>query len=241
MARESTQLCSAPPRAVRFFLLLAALGAPAAPGAGTVTETGHVPWLAVGESPQGRLYHHQIDGSSIPEALIETRFDAPPECVYALVTDYGHFAQFIPDVAESRVLLQAGDTRWVFHRLHFGGPVADRVYVIEISDAASRPRMDYYRVDWKLSDRNFPGVYDGAGVVPRSFSGFWELRPVEGGRGTEARYAVHSDPGGFIPAWLVVKMTDRYIPQVIAAVRRRLAGTGRDEKPCPARRDPPVR
>jgi hypothetical protein len=44
------------------------------------------------------------------------------------------------------------------------------------------------------------------------------LCPLENGLATEARYAVHSDPGRFIPDWLVVKMTDRYIQQVIAAV-----------------------
>jgi hypothetical protein len=33
---------------------------------------------------------------------------------------------------------------------------------------------------------------------------------------------VHSDPGGIIPDWLVTRMTDRYIQEVIMALRRRL-------------------
>jgi hypothetical protein len=32
-------------------------------------------------------------------------------------------------------------------------------------------------------------------------------------------------PGGFVPDWLAVKMTDRYIQQVIAAVAQRLGQT----------------
>jgi len=206
-------------------LLVAPGGGVAALIAGTATETGNAPWQAVDDSRQGQIYHRAVTGSSLPEAMIVARFTAPPARVHALVTDYGHFAEFIPDVAESRVLLQTGARQWVFHHLHFAGPVADRAYVIESTDAASRPQEHYYRVDWALSSRDFPGINYTAWIRPRAFSGFWDLRPVENGLATEARYAVRSDPGGFIPDWLVVKMTDRYIQQVIAAVAQRLGQT----------------
>jgi hypothetical protein len=211
--------------AARLCLLLAVPGLPAAAVAGTVTETGHAAWQAVIDSPQGQIYHRAVAGSTLPETMILTRFAASPARVHALVTDYGHFAQFIPNLVESRVLLHTGDRQWVFHHLHFAGPVADRAYVIESSDAASRSQENYYRVDWQLSGRDFPGIDESAGITPRAFTGFWDLRPVENGLATEARYAVYSDPGGLIPDWLVASMTDRYIQQVIAAVRRRLGQT----------------
>lgn len=211
---------------VLIILLLTSFILPAAGLIDTVTESGHASWQAVGDTPRGHLYHRAVAGSSLPEAMIVTRFAATPARVHALVTDYERFAEFIPNVVESRVLLQTGVRQWVFHHLHFAGPVTDRVYVIESSDAASRPQAHYFRVEWSLSERDFPGTKGSAGVRPRSFSGFWELRPLEGGLATEAHYAVHSDPGGFIPGWLVVKMTDRYIQQVIAAVRARLLETG---------------
>ena len=211
--------------AVSLCLLLTVPGSPAASIAGTSAETADASWQAVGGGRQGQIYHRAVTGSSLPEAMIVARFAAPPARVHALVTDYGHFAEFIPDVAESRVLSQSGDRQWVFHHLHFAGPVADRAYVIESTDAASRPQEHYYRVDWALSSRDFPGINYTTWIRPRAFSGFWDLRPVENGLATEARYAVRSDPGGFIPDWLVVKMTDRYIQQVIAAVAQRLGQT----------------
>jgi hypothetical protein len=206
-------------------LLLGCAGSRAEGVIETVTETGYAPWQAVGNTRHGQIFHRAVAGSSLPEAMIVARFAAPPARVHALVTDYGHFAEFIPNVAESRVLQQSGDKQWVFHQLHFAGPVADRAYVIESSTAASRPREHYYRVDWRLSERAFPGGEGGAGIRPRAFSGFWDLRPIADGLATEARYAVHSDPGGLIPDWLVTQVTDRYIQQVIAAVRRRLEET----------------
>jgi hypothetical protein len=138
-------------------LMLAVPGLPVAATFGSVIETAHAPWQAVADTPQGQIYHRDVAGSSLPETMIVTRLDAPPARVHALVTDYGHFAEFIPNVAESRVLLQAGGRQWVFHHLHFAGPVADRAYVIESTDAASRPQENYYRVEWELSDRDFPG------------------------------------------------------------------------------------
>lgn len=222
----TTQAVGAGPVVVGLWVLLAAPGGvPAAIIAGKADETGNAPWQAVGDTRQGQIYHRAVTGSSLPEAMIVARFTAPPARVHALVTDYRHFAEFIPDVAESRVLLQTGARQWVFHHLHFAGPVADRAYVIESTDAASRPQEQYYRVDWALSSRDFPGIDNITWIRPRAFSGFWDLRPVENGLATEARYAVRSDPGGFIPDWLVVKMTDRYIQQVIAAVAQRLGQT----------------
>ena len=141
---------------VSLCLLLAVPGLSAAATTATVTETAHAPWLAVGATLEGQIYHRAVAGSPLPATMIVTRFAAPPARVHALVTDYGHFAEFIPNVAESRVLLQAGGREWVFHHLHFAGPVADRTYVIESTDAASRPQENYYRVDWKLSSRDFP-------------------------------------------------------------------------------------
>ena len=191
-------------------------------GAGVVNGTDAPLWRMSADTAQGRLYHRAVEGSPLPEAMIVTRLDAPPVRVRALVTDYDRFAEFIPNVAESRVLQQAGGRQWVFHRLHFGAPIADRVYVIESSDAASRPRSNYYRIEWTLSGRHFPVLDDADGVRPRAFSGFWDLRPIEDGDATEAAYAVHSDPGGLMPDWLVMKMTDRYIRQLITVLRRRL-------------------
>ncbi len=178
-------------------------------------------WLAVATTGSGRIYHRDVEGSSLPMVMIATAFEAAPARVHAVVTGYDGFAEFIPNVLESRVLLQEGSHQWVFHHLRFPGPVADRVYVFRSTD--SRPaQQSGYRVEWQLSERRFPDIDAAAGIRPRRFSGFWELQPAAHGTVTEARYAVHSDPGGSIPAWLVARMTDRYVQQVIEAVAERL-------------------
>jgi len=121
---------------------------------------------------------------------------------------------------DSRVLDDDGVARWVYHQLHVPGPAADRVYVLKSTLIASGPR--YWRVEWALSDREFPGLDRAAGIRPRQLSGFWEIEPAVATGGARARYALRIDPGGLVPAWLARRMTDRYVQQVVAAFRRRL-------------------
>ena len=190
---------------------------------GETASTGVPGWVSVAVTRAGRIYHRNLDDSPVPMIMIATTFSAKPARVQAMVTDYDRFAEFIPTVFESRVLARQGVHQWVFHHLRFAGPVADRAYVIRSSTGQGSAEAGY-RVDWRLSRRQFPGVDVSAGIEPRRLSGFWELRPAADGTATEARYAVHSDPGGVIPAWLVARMTDRYVQQVIEAVGERLRG-----------------
>jgi hypothetical protein len=196
-------------------LLLPPVTLPAGPAAAEPAG-----WSLAAMTDAGRIYHRGMDGSPIPMLMIVTTFHSTPAQVTAVVTDYDHFAEFIPYVLESRVLQREGHHQWVFHRLRFPGPVSDRAYVFR--STGSQPGERHFRVEWRLSERQFSGVDQAPGIRPKRFSGFWDLRPDAGGGATLARYAVHSDPGGLVPAWLTTRVTDRYVQQVIEAVRRRL-------------------
>lgn len=184
-------------------------------------------WLPVKMTRSGQIYHRSVGDSSFPWVMITTTFAANPARVHQLVTDYDNFAEFIPNVAESRIVLEEGGEQWVYHHLHFHAPVADRVYLIKSSAAESRPEEDFYKVVWNLVERPFPDVDLSAGITPDVFSGYWELRPGDQANSTAARYAIYSDPGGYLPGWLVGKMTDRYVQQVVQAFRDRLAQDSR--------------
>jgi ribosome-associated toxin RatA of RatAB toxin-antitoxin module len=199
------------------------LAGPVAGEGGAIDADG---WSLVETTAAGRIYHREVEGSSVPWAKIVTTFDAPPERVHAVVVDYEHFAEFIPNVFKSRIMADEGKTRWVYHHLRFSGPIADRAYLIRSTERECRTRQSCYRVEWTLDDRSFQDIDLSAGIQPKVFSGFWELRSTEKPNGTEARYAVHSEPGGFIPGWLVTRMTDRYMQQVVEAVRERLGAGG---------------
>lgn len=185
-------------------------------------QAGETRWTLTRTTPSGRIYHRDPGSMPIPWVKIVTEYEAPPARVHAIVTDYNHFAEFVPNVAESRIVREEGHDQWVYHHLHFRGPVADRVYLIKSTDGASRPEEDYFRIAWDMSDEVFPDTDLSVGIRPEAFSGYWELQPGAHPDSTEAHYAIYSDPGGFIPGWLVVNKTDTYIQQVVEAIRERL-------------------
>jgi hypothetical protein len=208
-------------RAGRFTCLASCLClvAPVAGEVGAIDADG---WRLVETVATGQIYHHEVEGSSVPWSMLVTTFDTPPERVHAVVVDYDHFSEFIPNVFKSRVMAHEGKSQWVYHHLQFSPPITDRIYLIRSTDRECRVRQPCYRVEWELDNRSFQDIDLSAGIQPNAFSGFWELRSTEKPNRTEGRYAVHSEPGGFIPGWLVTRMTDRYIQQVVEAIRERL-------------------
>jgi hypothetical protein len=127
-------------------------------------------WQLVRKTRTGDLYHRETGDSSVPWTMIAARFAAAPARIHAIVMDYNHFSEFIPNVSESRIIRDTGSEQWVYQHLSFPGPVADRRYVFVSTDRDSRPEDGYYRVEWVLSDKSFPAL-----ICPQP-SGRWPLQ-----------------------------------------------------------------
>lgn len=184
-------------------------------------------WQFVKEVEGVQIFRRWISSSDYPQAMAKAMLGAAPQQVYAVISDYDHFADFIPYVRESTTVGRRAGIRWVYQRLRFPGPISDRRYVIRIEDVASHTRDSYYRVEWRLSRNEAYPVADASGVDPAVMSGSWDLRPSGDGTETDATYVVHLDPGGVLPAWLMSLATDSYLPKVMAAVRDRVRSTSR--------------
>jgi len=192
-------------------------------------------WHLVTDQQGIQVYNRPWPHSAIPEALARTVIRVPPERLYAVITDYDHFTEFVPYVTSSRILRQEGATFYVHQHLHFPGPLADRHYTIA-SNAMGRPGKNTFRVAWYLVPENGKTPTREKGIMPSAFDGFWELRPDERGMTTEAVYSIHFDPGGALPSWLVATAMNRYLPKVVEAVRARAlpsaAGNARRVEPA---------
>jgi len=179
-------------------------------------------WRFVKERDGIRLFDRPVPGSAYPQVKASVLFRAPPARVYAVISDYDVFADFIPYVLESRTLDRRKDTRWVYQRLRLPGPISDRRYIIRSQDDIQRGPGGSYRVAWRLARSGRYPVPDAPGVIPLVMSGSWDLLAARGGSGTVATYALELDPGGLLPAWLVSLAIRDYLPQVVAAVRARV-------------------
>ncbi len=181
-------------------------------------------WQTVSEQDGLRLYNRAVPGAAVPAALARVRIEVPPARLFAVITDYDHFADFVPYVTRSQVVHREAGLRRVAQHLRFPGPVADRHYVIESRDSITSSPSERWRVEWRLVAERDPPASRETGITPNAFTGYWELTSVAGGTATDAIYSLHFDPGGALPSWLVTFAMNRYLPKVIDAVRTRATG-----------------
>ena len=170
------------------------------------------------------IYRQSINGSGFPAVRAHARINASAKAVYAVISDYDHFRDFIPSVLDSHILEQHTSTTWVYQRLGFPLMAADRHYVIQVTDNLDQAGEGLLRVTWQLDRQQSLSLTSGSAVVPDAFSGSWRLAELEQGRATDATYSIHVEPGGRLPPWLLLSASERYVFQVIQAVRRRLSG-----------------
>jgi hypothetical protein len=112
----------------------------------------------------------------------------------------------------------------VYQRLGFPLMVADRHYVIQVTDNLDQADEGLIKLTWQLDRQQSLSLKSEHAVIPGAFSGSWRLAELAEGGATDARYSIHVEPGGSLPAWLLLSASERYVFQVIQAVRRRLSG-----------------
>jgi hypothetical protein len=167
------------------------------------------------------LYRKPVAGSRFPALLARARIAAPATSVFPVISDYDHFTEFIPAVSASRVLQRSGANTRVYQRLDLPMLFTDRHYVIRITDTLDEAH-GHVRVHWQLDAERSRTLSPADALLPDTFSGFWRLTDTPDGPGCAAVYAIHVEPGGRLPAWLFSRAAERYVTDVVAAVRKQV-------------------
>lgn len=200
-------------------LLLTVYGAMFSGATGRADEDD---WKFVRQDQGVAIYLRPLKDSKIPELRGHTRFNASISDVYRVISDYDHFSDFIPMVSESRVLKRDARTIWVYQRLRMPFPIADRHYVIKIVDDLHAAPTGIIDVTWWMDSTQSMSHASGDAIMPDAFSGSWHLQQLASHGDCDAVYTIHVDPASVLPDWLFVSMSERYVIQVMNAVRKRI-------------------
>lgn len=157
--------------------------------------------------------------------------DAPIEKVWAVISDYNHFRDFMPRFKESFIVKKeiiAGiigtrnlrnsenflktnitneiteDTLYFYNQLDFPWPLGDKRYLLKVIRNNLNYSFFWTQVAGEME------VNDGS----------WELIPYNGI--TLAKYTTCSDVGIKLPFFLVKMGTKSTLPDIIKAVRKRV-------------------
>ena len=187
------------------------------------TLTAHG-WTFIEQTEAMRIYNRESSRSRVREVLARALIDGPPWRAFAAVSDYDRYADFMPYVKQSETVRNDGGVRWVFQHLAFFFPISDRSYTIKLTDVASRPKDQFYCIEWSLAEDGAANR-DMPGIVPSVNDGFWILRPLAGGTKTDVTYFLHSDPGGWLSAGIIDRVNRVALPDVIRAVQKRMTNS----------------
>jgi Polyketide cyclase / dehydrase and lipid transport len=192
--------------------------------AGAVAEGD---WTLVRRVDAVDLYRRPVKDSDMPALQAHTRFRAPVGDVFRVISDYDHFAGFIPLVSESRVVDKEARATWVYQRLGLPLPFTDRHYIIKVVDDRHAPATGVIDVAWQVDRLRSLSLPPNGALLPDAFSGSWHLEALAGQADCDAVYSLHVEPGGTVPTWLFVGVIERYVIQVMDAVRNRIAVNSR--------------
>ncbi len=132
----------------------------------------------------------------MPEASQTIEIDAPPEAVFAVITDFPAYVDFLSEIHSTKVLEDDGVTAAV----HYEVEVIKRVsYELKFTREAP------YRLSWTLTSSSFM----------KSNNGSWELEPLDGGARTKATYTVDVEPKMFVPKAVTKMLVGSALPKTL--------------------------
>ena len=129
------------------------------------------------EAPKSRV--HDVQG--------EILYDASPQLVWEVLTDYEHWAEIFPEITEVKVLERKGNVVKLYLRINNLWPYPDFKYNIVVTE--NRP-------DWSLTwtkegKGSFAVLYGSARIK------YFREDPSK----THLTYLVHRDQGWFVPGF----------------------------------------
>lgn len=127
--------------------------------------------------------------------------DAPIEKVFQTITDYDHYAEFLPEVKRVSSSDRAGNRAQVHYEVEVMKTIH---YTLQMEEEPPR------RVVWSFVKGDFM----------RDNRGSWELEPAGEGK-TKATYSIDMTLGPLVPKAIVKALVETSLPKMLEAFKKR--------------------
>lgn len=152
------------------------------------------------EAPPVVTAHREGDGG-VARASMDVH--APPEAVWAVLSDCGQAQNFMRNLLSCRVLEQGEGWDVREHRVR-GWPLKPVMRNVSRIELVPNRRLSFHRIegDWSRSE------------------GEWVLTPIDGGQGTHVEYRINAAIRGGVPAGISQSFLVSSVRSTLAALRR---------------------
>lgn len=177
-------------------------------------------WKPATKTKQVAIYSRPHPDSHLKEFKAIGAIDAPTRAVQAVLDDWASYPNFMPYMAECRLVKREGDSIVGYQRI---SPkiCADRDYTLRIWNK-SWPAAGGLVFMSRWASANQLGPPEKKGVVRvRLCEGSWLLEP-DGATKTRATYSLYTDTGGMIPALIANYSSQTGISRLFEAIRKQV-------------------
>jgi len=187
------------------------------------------------------IYTRNVKGSDLFQTLMIGIMDATPAQCFSVVTDYNHFADFMPYFKYVHIIhtdkVSANETiNYVFYFID--PPLLDaRYYTLKLTDEKDpKGEKGAYLNKWDLVTKGIyhktpesPGItkilHGKTGIETPQSEGYWLFQPLDGGKRTKTSFFAWMNSGGNIPHWIANKANLVELPKTWGMIAKRAAAT----------------
>jgi hypothetical protein len=185
--------------------------------AGPVDKDG---WEQISDKDDVRVFRRSVAGSPLKSMKGIGTVDAPPAIVALVLLDDDRAPEWVDSLAESKVVKVSSPYDYIEYN-HIAMPafIRDREFVTHVTMSANKDRQAAYIQSQPADDASYPRRPK---IIRGVLSGFYELRAIDGGKRTLLTIELHSDPKGWIPAWVVNLFQKDWARETIGGIRKQV-------------------
>ncbi len=173
------------------------------------SESSNRPWEFLLEKQGIRVERRIVTNSPLYEFRAQMTLRVPLARILAVFNDHHRISEWMKGSVEQRLLSRKVypenqdlvEELYLYNRISPGRGASDRDVIMRTRIRFDQPTKQVFIEFDSITDERFPPL---PGIVRMPFiHGYWCLKPIEQGNGTQVEYRVHSNPGGWLPTWIV--------------------------------------
>ncbi len=147
-----------------------------------------------------KVYSRAVEGSQFRQIKATAAVNASFESVIAILTDYANYKLWMNNITDSQIIEQSADTlNYVYAYEDTPWPVQNRFCV---SKMTLYQQSDIATLHFESVPRYMKSPRDA--IEFARHKGYWKISRNKSG--CEVEYLLESNPGGYVPSWLVNQM-----------------------------------
>jgi hypothetical protein len=163
-----------------------------------------------------------VPGSALHEVRASAHSDASVAAIMAVLWHHEVHPSFVPHVRHVEVIRDAGDERILYEQVDVP-LLRDRDIVLRAHRTADPATGVADVTTTAITDEGPPP--SSRFVRVQSSASHWHLVPAATG-GTDVTYAIRTDAGGIVPAWIVNRAQHDAVPDLVHAILLRAESGG---------------